>query len=323
MMHLPLYSVTADGVTPLSFLTHLLPLPLPCLLSSPSSLPSYSGLSPPCAVPTPASLFPSSYSATTCPLLCSSSSCLGESHMTLFEDGCTSLLPCGSGGPRSVLPSPSPALALPCLALLAPSPSLFPMPHLMYPSLPLSSRPTSIAALIPLPSCCCHCSQQHAALNCTVCRSSTAAGVTSCNSAVLSDGCQTLPHMSVLPSPVFPPLLTAPCFSPFPSASAAAGTHALAPAFSSLSSISAAASTPNPAPSCSSFSSASTAASTHAQVPSFSSFSSPSATAHALTFSFFSSPSSPAHALTFVARSLPPSLPPLRSPMASLLRSTA
>ncbi|CAI5510125.1 unnamed protein product [Closterium sp. Naga37s-1] len=129
--------------------------------------------------------------------------------------------------------------------------------------------------------------------------------------------------MSVLLSPVFPPLLTAPCFSPFPSASAAAGTHALAPASSSLSSISAAASIPTPAPTCSSFSSASGAAGTHAQVPSFSSFSSPSATAHALTFSFFSSPSATAHALTFVARPLPPSLPPLRSPMASLLRSTA
>ncbi|CAI7816510.1 unnamed protein product [Closterium sp. NIES-54] len=322
------------------------------------------------------------------------------------EDGCSSVLPCGSGGPRSVLPSPSPARALPRLAMRAPSPSLFPIPHLVYPSFPLSSRPSSLAALIPLPSCCCHCSQQHAPLNCTVCRSSTAASITSCkcsaalarshavqfsassivwctfspaargshaptsllsrsasscswalplvassiisspsssglpprsflrcwpcssacvqsftvtpvftpapispnNSVVLSDGCQPLPPMSVLLSPVFPPFFTAPSFSPFTSASAAAGTHALAPASSSLSSTSAAASTPTPAPTCSSFSSASTAAGTHAQVPSFSSFSSPSATAHALTF---------------VARSLPPSLPPLRSPMASLLHSTA
>ncbi|CAI5521367.1 unnamed protein product [Closterium sp. Naga37s-1] len=74
--------------------------------------------------------------------------------------------------------------------------------------------------------------------------------------------------MSVLLSPVFPPFFTAPSFSPFTSASAAAGTHALAPASSSLSSTSAAASTPTPAPTCSSFSYASAAAGTHAQASS-------------------------------------------------------
>ncbi|CAI7809100.1 unnamed protein product [Closterium sp. NIES-53] len=317
MMHLPLYSVTAVGVTPLSFLTHLLPLPLPYLLSSPSSLPSYSGLSPPCAVPTPAACSLLRTQPLTAPSCSRARAAWARVTGLSAEDGCSSVLPCGSGGPRSLAPM-SPILRLTrgshaLTSLLSRSASscswalpLVASSIISSPSrsgLPPRSFLTCYSASLSPCACSSACVQSF-----TVTPVFTPAPISPNRSAVLSDGCQPLPPMSVLLSSVFPPFFTAPSFSPLPSASAAAGTHALPPASSSLSSTSAAASTPTPGPTYSPFSSASAAAGTHAQVPSFSSFSSPSTTAHALTF---------------VARSLPPSLPPLRSPMASLLRSTA